>query len=224
VSFSLTQEVFEIILVAMRTIGLPGLFALMVVESFGIPPLPSEVILPFAGFLIATGFRPAWWAEYTWPTVMVAAVLGGLVGAVIAYEVGRAGGPAFVRGLGRRVGVGESDLARAEMFFERRGPITVFVARLIPLVRAYISYPAGAARMERPRFALYTVLGATPFTAALVWAGTILGDHYTALEGTFQYLDIAVVIGAAALVLLLYLRHRGRRGARPATPPSPGGP
>jgi membrane protein DedA with SNARE-associated domain len=224
VSFSFTQELFEAILVVMQTIGLPGLFALMLVESFGIPPLPSEVILPFAGFLIATGFGPAWWADYTWPTVMAVALLGGLAGAIIAYEIGRWGGPAFVRRLGRRLGLDESDLVRAERFFEVRGPITVFVARLIPLARAYISYPAGAARMNRARFAVYTVVGATPFTAAMVAAGVLLGAHYTELEGYFRYLDVAVVVGGVALVIAIYLRHRRRARQRSETLGAGGGP
>ena len=217
-SFSLTALAFTIILEVMRQIGLPGLFALMAVESFGVPPLPSEIILPFAGVLIVTGAP-----DFNWPSVMFAALSGGLVGALAAYQVGRWAGLPVLRRLGSRVGLEERDLERAEDFFARRGPITVFLARLVPIIRAFISYPAGAARMDRVRFSVYTVAGAAPFTAALVWAGTVLGSpsNFRVLQQDFGYLDY--VAGAAIVVGLLWVLYRARRRQRhPTAAPTSG--
>jgi membrane protein DedA with SNARE-associated domain len=208
--FSPVGWAFDLILTILRTVGIPGLFALMVVESVGLPPLPSEVILPFAGVLLATGA-----AGFDWFTVLGGALAGGVTGAVIAYELGRWGGRALIHRWGARLGVGEEELDRVERFFARRGEITVFVARLIPLVRAYISYPAGTGAMDRARFILYTAAGAFPFTLALVYLGTVLGEHYTVLESYFNVLDIAVVAVALLLAVLYLLRRRARTRPRP---------
>lgn len=199
-------------------LGLPGLFALMLVESFGIPPLPSEIILPFAGFLIVEGA-----AGFTWPTVVTVAVLGGLAGALLAEEVGRWGGKPLVLRLGRRFGVGERELDRMHRYFQHYGEITVLLCRMLPLARAYISYPAGTAEMSRSRFSLYTVLGSIPFTILLVYLGTVLGADYTVLVPYFNILDIVLVVAAGILGLWLYLRFRRSRqeGTMKPSPPAP---
>ncbi len=197
-------------------LGLPGLFALMLVESFGIPPLPSEIILPFAGFLIVEGA-----AGFTWPTVVTVAVLGGLAGALLAEEVGRWGGKPLVLRLGRRFGVGERELDRMHRYFEHYGEITVLLCRMLPLARAYISYPAGTAEMSRSRFSLYTVLGSIPFTILLVYLGTVLGADYTVLVPYFNVLDIVLVVAAGILGLWLYLRFRRSRQEGTVTPSPP---
>jgi membrane protein DedA with SNARE-associated domain len=216
--FSLTGSIFWLILTVMGTIGLAGLFALMAVESFGIPPLPSEVILPFAGVLIARG-APG----FTWPSVLVVAVAGALVGAVAAYELGRRGGRALVHRWGARAGLDEKLLDRSERYFELHGRGTVGVARMIPLLRAYISYPAGAAKMDRRSFALFTVLGSVPFCALLIYLGTVLGSNFTRIEPYFDYLDIVVIAGVAVLLVALALRWQRRRLTRSTAAPPPGG-
>ncbi|MGI0151543.1 MAG: DedA family protein, partial [Thermoplasmata archaeon] len=212
--FSLTGWAFSFVLAVLGAIGLPGLLALMAVESFGIPPLPSEVILPFSGVLIAEGA-----AGFAWWTVVPTALAGGLLGAWAAYEVGRSGGRAVLRRWGRRAGVGEKDIARAERYFERRGESTVLLARMVPLVRAYISYPAGAARMDRPRFLAFTFVGMVPFVVLLVYLGTLLGQRYLELQGYFGDLDLVVI---AAIVGLAVLWWGLRRRSRP--PPAAPGP
>ncbi|MCI4346346.1 MAG: DedA family protein [Thermoplasmata archaeon] len=210
----------------LTTVGLPGLFALMLVESVGVPPLPSEVILPFAGVLIVRG-TPG----FTWPTVLAVAVAGGVVGAILAYEAGRRGGRALIHRWGARAGIDEKVLRRSEEYFDRHGKVTVGTARLVPVLRAYISYPAGAAKMDRSAFVAFTTLGSLPFVAVLIYLGTVLGNNFTVLQHYFEYLDIVVVVAIGLLLLLLYLRwKRGRdhpdpttheTGSEPADPAEP---
>jgi len=187
----------------------------MVVESFGIPPIPSEVILPFAGFLVAGGTFPLV------PTAVVA-VTGELVGTFAAYAAGRWGRERITGvGLGA-LRLQPKHLARMDEFFARRGPSTVALARLVPVLRSYISYPAGAAGMRPVRFGLYTLIGTTPFDLGLLYAGFVLRDHWSLISSYFQLLDdvcIAILaVGVAYLVLLVVgllapgwpprLRHR----------------
>ena len=217
---SLVGEVVNLVIQILSTIGLPGLFALMVVESFGIPPLPSEVILPFAGFLVVEG-------AYSWEAAVATAIAGALVGSFIAYAVGR-WGRERVTGLGLgALRLEPRHLERMDRFFDRYGEVTVAVARVIPIVRAYISYPAGAAEMSPVRFGAYTTFGAIPFTLALVYAGMVLRSHWHVVASYFSLLD-PIVIGALAVALLyLALLVAGvigpgwppRRRTRPTTAP-----
>jgi membrane protein DedA with SNARE-associated domain len=234
VTFSLIGTLVALIITVLATIGLVGLFALMAVESFGIPPIPSEAILPFAGFLIAEGVFPLGWT-------IVAALAGGLVGSFAAYAVGRWWRP---RLLGLGVGyirVRAEDLERMDRWFARRGEVTVALARVIPAVRSYISYPAGTARMDPARFGLYTLIGSTPWTLALLYAGIVLGSHWQQATAYFEPVDIVLVIVIIAAAIYVVLIATGtvtaswppRRGPRltgipsdtprkpPATPPTP---
>lgn len=227
-TISLIGSVVDIITTILSTIGLPGLFALMVFESFGVPPLPSEIILPFAGFLVAAGTLPL-------GGVIAAALAGGLVGAYAAYAVGR-----WWRHRITGIGIGSirleaSHLERMDRFFARRGEATVAIARLIPVVRAYISYPAGTAGMPPARFGLYTLLGATPFTLAFLYAGFVLRSNWTAVSDSFRYIDYAaialVLLGLAYFLLLTTDRIEPgwpprwrRKGTPPASSLPPNGP
>lgn len=198
-SFPLVQTVVDLTIRILAAGGLPGLFALMVVESFGFPPLPSEVILPFSGFLVAEGTLPLGGA-------IAAALAGGLVGSFAAYAVGRWGRD---RATGRGLGflrLEERHIARMDDFFRRRGEVTVAIARLLPVVRSYISYPAGTARMPPARFGLYTFAGATPFTLVLLYAGFVLRAHWTVVSSYFDALDyvtVALIVAAVVYVALL---------------------
>ena len=201
-SFSLVGTAVDLIVVVLSTVGLAGLFGLMAVESFGIPPLPGEVILAFAGFLVAQG---------TFPLVgtVLAALAGGLAGSFAGYAIGRWGRHRLTE-----VGIGalrleERHLARMDAFFARRGELTVAVARLIPLARAYISYPAGTARMDPVRFAVYTVVGATPFTLGLLYAGFVLRSNWQTVTRYFHALDYAAVAVIAVGVVYLLLLAGG---------------
>lgn len=209
-SIPIVETVVNLIITIMQAGGLPALIALMAVESFGIPPLPSEVILPFAGFLVAEG-------TYPFAGAVGAALLGGVVGAYASYAVGRWGRHLLVQGP-RFLRLDPKHLDAMDRWFARRGEGTVLVARLLPVVRSYISYPAGAARMQPTRFGIYTAVGATPFTAAFIYAGYLLGNDWSRIVPYLQDADYAAV----ALIILgvLYLALRWRR--RPSSPePSP---
>jgi membrane protein DedA with SNARE-associated domain len=201
-SFSLVGSVVDAITTILTTIGLPGLFALMAVESFGVPPLPSEVILPFTGFLVADGTFPLI------PAVAIA-LAGALVGSFAAYAVGR-WWRARITGLGiGRLRLEAHHLERMDRYFARRGEPTVAIARLVPVIRAYISYPAGTSRMNPVRFGAYTLLGSIPFTLALVYAGMVLRSNWTVISSYFRYLDIVVIALVVIVVAYLLLQIGG---------------
>ncbi len=186
----------------MMTIGLAGLAALMAVESFGIPPLPSEVILPFAGFLIAEG-------TFGWTGAIAAALIGAVVGSYIGYAIGRWGRRWLTRPGTGRLGVDPHHLETLDAWFHKHGEITVVVGRLIPGVRSYISYPAGTARMEPVRFGIYSFVGALPFTIGLIYAGYVLGSDWPAIVPYFDILDYFVIAGLVILAIYIALRWRG---------------
>ena len=228
-TFSLFGSLVDAITTVLAVVGLPGLLALMAVESFGIPPIPSEVILPFAGFLVAEGVLPLG------GTILVA-VVGGLAGAYAAYAVGRWWRSRFAGlGLGY-LRIRERDLDRMDAWFARRGEATVALSRLIPGVRSYISYPAGTARMHPLRFGAYTLAGSLPWTLAMLYAGIVLRADWIAISHYFEPIDISIIAGAVAAGVYLALvvvgevapgwpprwgpRHGLRAGASVPTPPT----
>jgi membrane protein DedA with SNARE-associated domain len=210
VSIPIIETVTSLITAAMAAGGLAALFGLMVVESFGIPPLPSEIILPFAGFLVATG-------SYTWTGAILAALLGGLVGALVAYSVGRWGRHWLVRAGTGRLRLDERQLAAMDVWFQRHGEATIIAGRLVPLVRAYISYPAGAARVPPVRFAAYTLVGSFPFAVGMIYLGYVLRSHWRDILPIFHVLDFVVVGGIVVFAVYVVLRLRGT--VTPGWPP-----
>jgi membrane protein DedA with SNARE-associated domain len=201
VSLPIVQTLVALILWVLRNLGLPGLVALMVVESFGIPPMPAEIILPFSGFLVATGVFPLL------PTV-AAALVGGVVGSYLGYAVGRYARPWLLKGP-RGFRLDEAHLDRLDRWFARHGEGLVILARLVPIARSYVSFPAGTAKVEPVRFGVYSLAGSTPFTLALLYAGIELGKNWSAIEPLFSVLDDVAVAAIVLLGLYLALRWRG---------------
>jgi membrane protein DedA with SNARE-associated domain len=176
--------------------GYVGIVLLMSIESACIP-LPSEVIMPFSGYLVSVGrFKLAW--------VAVAGALGCNLGSLVAYYVGSLGGRPLVEKYGRYVLITRHDLALADRFFARYGDWAVFIARLLPVIRTFIALPAGIARMNVARFHVYTFLGSLPWCWVLAYAGLKLGDHWGDLRSYFHRFDtvigILIVVGAAWFV------------------------
>jgi membrane protein DedA with SNARE-associated domain len=200
-SLPIIETLVSVITTVMGRGGLVALFLLMIVSSFGIPPLPSEVILPFAGFLIYSG-------DYGWPGALVAALGGALVGAYFAYSIGRWGRQVLERPSGFPR-LDPKHLRTVDAWFSRHGEGTVILSNMIPLVRGYISYPAGTARMEPARFGVYTLVGNAPYTIGLMYAGYYLGERWTLLQSYFHLADYAAIAAIAVLVVYVALRWNG---------------
>ncbi|HTT72554.1 MAG TPA: DedA family protein [Thermoplasmata archaeon] len=222
-TFTLVGSVTQLIVTVLETVGLPGLFALMVVESFGIPPIPSEVILPFAGFLVVDG-------TFSFAGALSVALAGALVGSFAAYAIGRWWRHRLL-GLGiGRLRLEPRHLERVDVWFARHGEVTVGLARLVPVIRSYVSYPAGTAQMSPLRFGVYTLLGSIPFTVAFLYAGMVLRSNWTVVESYFSVLDDLLIALIVIVVVYIALQIVGvlapgwpPRRARPAgTAPGPG--
>lgn len=192
------------VLDVVRTIGELGIGLLVFVEVV-IPPIPSEVVLPFSGALVADG-------RFTFLAVLVAATAGGVLGALLLYELARVlGHDRVARWLTRVPLVRRDDVQRGSEWFARHGTATVFTGRLVPGVRSVISIPAGAEGMSRTRFLLLTTGGTTIWNALLVGGGVLLGRQWQSVQRYTQWLDVAMVAAVAyVLVRLVWRRLRGR--------------
>lgn len=190
--------------------GYPGVMLLMAIESACVP-LPSEVIMPFSGYLASTG-------RFDLLLVATAGAIGCNIGSILPYEAGKRGGRVAVERWGRYVFVDLHDLDRAERFFQRFGSIAVLIGRLLPVVRSFVALPAGVARMPLARFHLYTFFGSWPWCFGLAWAGRELGEHWNSdprIKALFHRADIIIgVTIVLAIGYFLYRRFARRRHGR----------
>ena len=184
--------------------GLVIVFVLMAAESCGIP-FPSEVIMPFAGYFASQG-------NLSLGGAIAAGTLGNVVGSLVAYGLAARFGRPLLLGPGRRIGISASHLDLADRWFARHGLTAVFVGRVLPVVRTYISFPAGLAHVEPARFTLLTALGALPWCAALAAGGYAIGKSYDKISGPIQYVAYALAVVVVALVVAWFIRGRRRAG------------
>ncbi len=192
------------ILAVISQFGYAGVVVLMAIESACIP-LPSEIILPFSGYLASQGKMNLWW-------IGIAGAVGCVLGSLVAYFVGARGGRPALERYGRYVLISRNDLERADCWFRRHGDLTVFVARLLPVVRTFIALPAGVARMDLTRFIVYTFAGSLLWSLALAWIGMKLGQHWHTIGTYFHRADTLVAL-LLALGLAWYIhRHLRRSG------------
>jgi membrane protein DedA with SNARE-associated domain len=194
--------------------GLPGIFVLMALSSACIP-IPSEVVMLFAGFAVADPTQSASQHHMTLIGVILAGILGTMVGSWIAYGVGRGGRLELFERHGAKLHMGPAQIERADRFFQRYGPATVLFGRVVPVVRAFVSLPAGIARMPFWRFTVYSVIGTIPWVAGLAVAGYELGGDWKSARKYFEYVDYAIV--ALVVVGIVYAVVRRRRARTPAT-------
>jgi membrane protein DedA with SNARE-associated domain len=183
--------------------GYVAIFLLMLAESACIP-FPSEVTMLVGGWYVATGDLSFFW-------VVTAGVAGNLVGSWIAYAVGRSTGRALLDRYGKYVLIRSHDIDRAEVWWEKYGDAATFFSRLLPVIRTFISLPAGIARMPFGKFTLYTFLGVIPWTAALTWIGVVVQDNW---EKVLSYFDVPTLIIGGLLVIaavVWYVRRRKQR-------------
>ncbi len=168
------------------TSGYGGIVILMAIESACIP-LPSELIMPFAGYLVHEGGMKLLW-------VATAGAIGCNVGSLIAYEIGCYGGRPLVERYGRWILMGRRELDWADRFFARWGYLAVFIARMLPVVRTFVALPAGIARMPRLRFHVYTFLGSWPWCFGLAWLGMKLGENWRVIGKYLHKFDAVILV------------------------------
>ena len=186
-------------------LGYPGVFFLMLIESCGIP-MPSEIIMPFSGFLVAVGKMNFW-------AVSFVGAFANLAGSLIAYWIGLKGGRALIEKYGKYVLISKRDLDLADRWFARFGNWTVFFGRLLPVVRTYISFPAGVAKMEIKRFSLYTFAGALPWSILFTWLGVKMGDNWEQIREKLHNFDLAIlalIIIGIAWYIWRHIKYRVR--------------
>ena len=203
-----------------EAVGYIGVALWVAIESV-IIPIPSELVLPFAGFLVGTGaeLEPLTGRPWSYWLVVLAGTLGATVGALVAYAIGAWGGRPLIQRWGRFIGITEADLDRAEAFFARYGEAASFFGRMVPVIRSLVSFAAGVSRMPLGRFIVFTFLGSLPFTALLVLAGVQLGANWESIGGVIKRFEYAVVaVLAIVVVAWIWLRIvKPRRSARAST-------
>lgn len=188
--------------------GYPGIAALMALESACIP-LPSEIIMPFAGYLASTG-------RFSLVLTALAGAIGCNIGSTVAYWVGAQGGRRWIERWGPRVLIHRQDLDRADRFFARFGPLAVLIARVLPVIRTFIAFPAGIVRVRQLPFQLYTFVGSFAWCYALAYVGFQLGTKWDSdprLRGFLHQFDLVIVaLGLAAVAWFVWSRSRQRPG------------
>ena len=184
-------------------VGWPGVVLMMAIESAGIP-IPSELIMPLSGWMLVQA------KGHGLGFVLLAGfygALGNLLGSLLAYWVGAKGGRPLLEKFGRYVFISRRDLEVSDRWFARYGELTVCFSRMLPLVRTFISFPAGVARMNVFRFSLYTFLGALPWCLGLAYGGYLLGENWESLRNAMRPFDIPIGLAVVAVIALYVWRH-----------------
>jgi membrane protein DedA with SNARE-associated domain len=195
----LIEKLSIFIIAGISSMGYWGILAMMAIESACIP-LPSEVIMPFSGYLVFTGRFNFW-------LVGLVGAIGCNVGSAVAYYVGAHGGRPLIEKYGRYVLIAHEDLEWADRWFLRYGDATVFFSRLLPVIRTFIAFPAGVVRMNLLKFHLYTFVGSLPWCLALAYAGLKLGERWESLSVYFHRMDLVLGIVIVAGVIYFVKRH-----------------
>jgi membrane protein DedA with SNARE-associated domain len=200
---SLIKYLAVFVIGVISAMGYWGIVLSMAIESACIP-LPSEIIMPFSGYLVYTG-------RFGLIETGLAGAFGCVVGSVAAYAVGIYGGRPFMEKYGRYVLVTQHELDTADRFFERYGDAAIFFSRLMPVVRTFISLPAGIARMNFPKFVVFTFIGSFPWCLGLAWVGKLLGENWNTLGKYFHKFDLVIGVFILAGVSWFLWRHWPRK-------------
>ncbi len=201
---SITDPIVEFAVDVIRELGLPGIFVLMLAESACIP-IPSETTFLFAGFNVARG-------EYSVLAVVATGTAANVVGSWLAYAVGYYGRIDLLEKHGRKLHVKPSHLAWADRWFERYGDATVFFSRMLPIIRTFISLPAGVAKMPFWRFSALTLAGCVPWVFLLAFIGKQVGERWEQWKDSLHYVDYAVAAIIVAGVVYLIVKNRRSKG------------
>jgi membrane protein DedA with SNARE-associated domain len=213
---SVTDPIVDFAVGVVGDLGLPGVFVLMLFESACIP-IPSEATMLFAGFNVSKG-------EYTLLAATLVGSFANLVGSWLAYAVGYYGRVDILEKHGRKLHIKPKHLQAADRYFAKHGDATVFFTRMLPIIRTFISLPAGVARMPILRFSVLTFLGCLPWVFMLVFIGQQVGESWEDWKDSLHYVDYAVAAIIVVTFVVLVLRYRRRGGGDDAAPVSPGEP
>jgi membrane protein DedA with SNARE-associated domain len=183
--------------------GYAGIFTLMLLEAAAFP-IPSEIILPFAGYLVSKGTVEFW-------MVVLCSTIAALIGSFIDYYLGLTLGQEFLTSTSRHPFVNPAHLRRVEAWFNKYGPVAVALFRLVPAARVLISFPAGAYRMSKREFAIYTLAGCLPWNITLVYLGWVLGSSWESVVAAFKYINLVVYVLLVLFVIWLFLKFRPHR-------------
>jgi membrane protein DedA with SNARE-associated domain len=183
-------------------VGYASVFILMLMESM-VFPVPSEAVMPFAGFLIAQ-------ARFTFPLVIIVSTLGSIMGSLLSYLIGRYGGEPFFERFGKFFLLDREDLSASERFFTKHGDVTIFICRFIPVIRHLISIPAGMAKMNLWKFSIYTIIGAGLWNAFLAFCGFHLRKNWETVMHYSKIIDIAVLALIVAGLAYFVFKHLKR--------------
>lgn len=207
---NLIELITDWILSLITSSGYLGIFLAMFIESI-FTPIPSELIMPFAGYLTMTG-------GLSFVPVIIVGSIGAAAGSTIAYFIGRRLGRPFLDRYGRYLGLGRDGLSKADAWFAKWGNYGVLIGHSVPGIRSIISFPAGITRMDVKRFALFTFLGATVWNTVLVTAGYFLGEYWIRFAESLDGWDVAIIVGAIAAFIgyVAYSRWKERSVFRAA--------
>jgi len=196
---ALLGAVSILILSVVENTGYLGVFSLMALESAGIP-VPSEIIMPFSGFLVTTGRFSLW-------LVILGATAGNLLGSLVLYVIGCYGGRRFILKYGRYFFFSERELNKSDEWFGKYGSPAIFFSRMLPIVRTYISLPAGVTRISLSKFIIYTFVGSLPWNFSLAYIGVLLGQNWKEIEVYFRRFDYLILILILAIIIWWIWRH-----------------
>lgn len=200
---SLIAAVTNFIISTISQLGYSGVAVLMAIESAAIP-LPSEIIMPFAGFLVGSG-------RFSLVGLGLAGAVGSTIGSLATYALGFYGGRPLIRKFGRLAWLSEKDLSLAENFFQRFGNLSAFIGRLLPVIRTFISIPAGIGKAPIISFTVYSFVGSFLWSYFLAWIGFTLGEHWVNLEIYFRKFDLVIILVIVIALLYWIARHKKNR-------------
>ena len=204
VALEILNNLIEFIISTISGSGYIGIFLLMIAES-ALIPIPSEVVMPFSGYLVSTG-------KFNVVYVIIAGSIGNLVGSLVAYYVGFKLGREFILRYGKYVLLRKSHLELTESYFKKYGDRSTFISRMLPAVRTYISLPAGVAKMNLKKFIIYTLIGSIIWNSALTYVGIQLGQEWKNILHYSDYFDGIVIIGVI-IAIIIFLRSRRNKPA-----------
>jgi len=206
ITFEILKPIIDFVISFISSLGYPGIFLLMILES-ALIPIPSEIIMPFSGFLVSKGtFDPI--------SVVLAGTFGNLVGSILTYYLGIKAGRAFILKYGKYILFKKSHLEFTEELFEKYGDKISFFCRLLPAVRTYISLPCGVGKANFVKFSIYTFLGSLIWNSMLTYVGILLGNNWKNIDKYAIYLDIVAACVIVGFIIWFVVMVRRRNNSR----------